>query len=1832
MAKDFKANQIRTSKIVISGSESGKPALLIYSASDATNFAGGYQSDMLTNVGSDVYLFVSGNNSSIQGNDRSKVTLFGGDVVVSGTFFAEKFVAEVNTSVNSDHYISGALYLQEKASEPDVAGNQAVVYVADDGGVSKLYFKNTDGVTEVGSGGGGGSGTVTSGSFNEVDNSNAVPTTFVTTSSLSLAGGFGISYGVENAGSDVFFFASGTSKTNYSGLKNDSVSHHSRSVFGGELVVSSSLYAEGALVGYKNIILNKLNDQSSVLGGIGRLSNTDSISFFNSGSASSGATTKIQGFSDSGGDTIFDYIHLEGASRMNAKRADILPRDGGESNSESMRPRMTFLSGGAPGSPNEISAADVAVFFSGSSNSLDEATRGSTLFGGDVATSGTLKITRNVAHNNQIGLMLNQGSTDAGNAGSISQTFVAGFSGYSTGDGSELSIQKYGPNNTAQMGGPFANFINAKSGSLILSVGGTTSEYTGNQAIALSDRHQSNFLVATGSKSSGTGRVLILSGGAAGSADEQTGTDVNFFVSGSSGSKDSSVRGTSIFGGDVVVSGTLYDGSGNTIGSGGGSITAASGSTSIGSVTQIDFTEAGILNNNGSGVAALTGTIGNPEDGSYADGLFTTFTPQTTIGVAIDKINEVLKFLAPSPAPGLDNVDADGAQGTTALLSFGTGVVPSGYTIVQGNIPGGSSLSAVNINQSYGVVTGSSGDLRLAIYNSSTTITGDLNSDVAVSDYNSGAITNHVAKSFGDADQGTLTLEVNGSDIVSVDLTDAASGNGVPGSGTANHYGTSVHSSTGFIQLSQTGSARTQSDTSFPIFQHRTGKFTIPEASQRKGYNYAKVKHTVGSTTTSTNFVEWVYDEDGTDSSNLIGANQSEFYVDQLDGGTNRYDMSGVRYAVTGSGEHRVRIENYYKHVYAQNSITTSISNCGSTSPSPGTVPSINTGLGEDFNKSIHVTSSFATTTTPMLGARSTATISVAHPTKTGLTNAGSVNSGRFLIYSGTFSSTNTFESFNHEDYRIQSGSFDSQTDFSGSYSWDSTKHMTASNGGHSDGLQFYNGVLISPLEAINGGNFKSDTDLGSSGYFGQDSTGIDYIYSNQPDYSSESGLRTFYRAVKNVSSGPVSNFKIQLNAGTTTIPTIVGAGDSLNSTSIRVFAKLPGEPGSGWLDLGNTFTLGQTGNRDGGRSNPDLDSSASPSNFFTFGTGSLAKNDYLVVKIEADASLERDIGGITFTVPGNSSAFQEAPGLDAINSEVSGVDAKLSFGSSKTLSGFTNVSTSGGGSATDINQEFSVASNRYGVIGSDVSITGSLNHDVASNGNNYPADAFSADPAYTQIKMVLNGVDHHTMDLRNASTTGESKTSDSGFLNISAAANPTDSAGLVSDFTKWYRTGDFGVGSDDMVAGHNYVKIQIYNGTTWVDTNLIEWVRDTDSSALNITNSEFGSFGESNAQGFYYQSGVKYFQDPTGSFKSQVNHAYSSVYSPDSDAVSITSVSNFNNVSFTQITGSKTVLEDASSRQMALPALDTGLSDVNVGSLFVTGTIEFNQSTSIPGTSPIGGTSHSAAAKIDVKHPLDGTQGSGNIYVGGNSDKKFLVFSASLGSTNRFTSERFSREDFRIVSGNYTAQSDIISGNWDSTLSINDSGNTNYYSGLLVYNGNLVSPKDSRLPGSGDFRSYFDVGSSDLISPLSNVNYSSLPTVSSSHRHYYRSFENNTVNNVFNIDVTLFGDANIIGRAGALSGSLGSNDNIYIEGKIPGKTGWLDLGRATAGSGNITDGDGGLNGDIDQVVDAGGASNNLTFNGQTVNGTGTGAEKIVLKITAHKNWTGYISRIDVSY
>ena len=45
--------------------------------------------------------------------------------------------------------------------------------------------------------------------------------------------------------------------------------------------------------------------------------------------------------------------------------------------------------------------------------------------------------------------------------------------------------------------------------------------------------------------------------------------------------------------------------------------------------------------------AGSAGVIGNAEDGSYTDGLFTDFSPSTPTGTAIDRFNELLKILVP---------------------------------------------------------------------------------------------------------------------------------------------------------------------------------------------------------------------------------------------------------------------------------------------------------------------------------------------------------------------------------------------------------------------------------------------------------------------------------------------------------------------------------------------------------------------------------------------------------------------------------------------------------------------------------------------------------------------------------------------------------------------------------------------------------------------------------------------------------------------------------------------------------------------------------------------------------------------------------------------------------------------------------------------------------------------------------------------------------------------------------------------------------------------------------------------------------------------------------
>ena len=50
-----------------------------------------------------------------------------------------------------------------------------------------------------------------------------------------------------------------------------------------------------------------------------------------------------------------------------------------------------------------------------------------------------------------------------------------------------------------------------------------------------------------------------------------------------------------------------------------------------------------------------SGVIGNAEDGTYTDGIFTDFTPSTPIGTAVDRFNEMFLLLAPAPPSNWNN-------------------------------------------------------------------------------------------------------------------------------------------------------------------------------------------------------------------------------------------------------------------------------------------------------------------------------------------------------------------------------------------------------------------------------------------------------------------------------------------------------------------------------------------------------------------------------------------------------------------------------------------------------------------------------------------------------------------------------------------------------------------------------------------------------------------------------------------------------------------------------------------------------------------------------------------------------------------------------------------------------------------------------------------------------------------------------------------------------------------------------------------------------------------------------------------------------------------------
>ena len=1265
-------------------------------------------------------------------------------------------------------------------------------------------------------------------------------------------------------------------------------------------------------------------------------------------------------------------------------------------------------------------------------------------------------------------------------------------------------------------------------------------------------------------------QVLLLSGGAPVSNNETGFADVNFFVSGSKNSKSTVVRGTALFGGDLVVSGTLY---------------------AEKQVIEVDEYATGSLHISGSlfvkndifvtGSLYGNSSIGDPEDGSYADGLFSDFTKITPVGTAVDRFNEVLKALAPAPAPDLDNLNSI-KTGTAVLLSFGASNNQSSASPAYISVGSSAGLgSAVDVNGSYTVTT-SSNNIRLAAFKLNTHISGVLNSDVTTNSQGN-SVQNYPAHSFGDGDTGVLRLEVNGSTIKEIDLTSALIGSGTSGLGSGS-YKDSNGSGFNFFSTATTGTF--SNGNSFNSFKNRTGQYVVAYESQRNGWNYARVQHVKSGSTATTNYIEWVNDNNN----DALAASGGGITFE----GSGSIRLSGIEYYRSGAARYTVNVDNAYKYVYSSDPITFNPATSG-TESSVGFVmpamiiPSIDTGAGETQTKQIQiVTSSNVTVGSPgyFLNGTVSTSVTVPHPLKADLTNGGSVSTAQIICYNSPDTSTATSETFRGESYRIVSGTYTAQGDIAGG-TWDSSIHMTGSNTNYLNGLQLYRQRLYASKNTVNSGDFSNLTNGPEE----------------NPDYSSQSGLRTFYRKFQNT-GGSVRDLSYAM-AG---VGAIEDAGTSVGSNSkFRLFFKLPsnGSNNSGWMDAAAAFSYNATADNDGcyiGSFDDNLSGGAT--NYVTWGTGSIDTNDYILTRIEADANWTGYVNSlsITFGAVGN---VAPAPNVDNVDVDTSGTAAKLSFGSSLSKAPYVNVGTTAGNSAVDANGTYQVTGNRYGVYGPTVtSRVGTINETTTSPGNAYPADAFGGGNGNLgTLKLEVNGSVVHSTDLSSFGSGNSLNGAGSGF-NLTAATPGEDSSSLP-DYTRFYRTGTYTIVSSSQGDGWNYARVVHSVTGSDYESTYVEWVNDVANPTVALNGVTIGSFGSSTTNSL---SGVRYFISPSGSFRMRASNLYKYVYSTNSNALRFPTTTNS---TITSITGSGTGVSTTKTAGTTayLPSLNTGVGSAYDYDLHVTGTFSFDQASSLPGE-----TAYTATVSGRVHHPLQG-----NTTTSSTQSNKVLVYTVNDDST--ITSESFNGEAKRLPSAAYGTQASVSSATYDSTVSL-DGGNAAYNEGLIVYGGKLLSPQEAGLTSDkGDFRDVAEGG--PLESPASNPDYSSL---SNATREYIRWLQNSNVASKSNFALTVTGTGTIVDSTTGLSGN---NFRIFM--KIPTTdagmaTGWMDLA-APFQTGQYSDDDGCLDGSLTNNI-SGGAENNGTFGVKSVDQN----EYIVIKIVADKTWSGNITDISLSW
>jgi hypothetical protein len=632
-----------------------------------------------------------------------------------------------------------------------------------------------------------------------------------------------------------------------------------------------------------------------------------------------------------------------------------------------------------------------------------------------------------------------------------------------------------------------------------------------------------------------------------------------------------------------------------------------------------------------------------------------------------------------------------------------------------------------------------------------------------------------------------------------------------------------------------------------------------------------------------------------------------------------------------------------------------------------------------------------------------------------------------------------------------------------------------------------------------------------------------------------------------------------------------------------------------------------------------------------------------------------------------NTNGYTLAAGTDSLTTLGAGTNSSVALNGTFTGIAEPTSFTDGGAAIT--------TDERFGIISSSDTtpnhITGSLNAFELPNptdtGTNHGMHAFR-DGDKGMLKLYVNNelTPHATLSLDPGEYNANEATSDavnravnisgSGFIEVSATMSANFPSGTPFETFK-HRSGSFVIHNDSMVPGWNWARVIHSSSTNAFErkSNYIEWIYEPSGSVKASWSNE--SIRVKSRSGTQYISQIPYYTTVEVEYTASVANAYTMTYV---GGTAITTNDDNNTLSGFDVTSNLrdlTTSEDPKDVVLEISS-SANIDDSNTLYFF---TSSENGGT---GTNAVGDGAGkneftgSVATSLTCKRPFAANATSNILRTG-----SFFFYGKNLTNTTTAGNYdyKFAEDDGsgRLISSSFEDQNSVSAGasawNQQTTGVVANNGMIIY--GQPQKNGDIsstadqdnfnriISPNSTALSyNGGNFTDFSTPGNGPASFPNFATGYSNFsPHENNSNiRSCFLQYQNGT-SGTPTLNVVLKGiNATVVPATTALSGN-----NIHVLFKIPGVTGFRDLGTSNppeggynqfdselgdaAGNGGLTNNVGCHDGDLPSDMSLGSTNDSLSLGVQLVSQELGANQYAVLAILCHQDWNGYIYNVTIS-